>query len=149
MTDTKTIRKEMKETLGYNAKQVSVKGSYSSITFTIRDSSVIRKDVEGFAGQYEHYSRDLATGEILCGGNTFCNVYYSDEIKKELTDSVLEATKAAIEKIEDSYLIPVEGTEYMVGKDYMGISVWENTDCGSCISHAYNAEAAAFAIATA
>lgn len=150
MTDTKEIRKQLKETLGYNAKQVSVRQSRSQITFTIRDSAVDQKTLKEFGANFESISRDYATGEILCGGNTFISVVYADTVRKELVDTVIEQVKKAVAKITDNYLIDVEGTNFTVGRDYMGISVWKNEDtCGSFVSNCYNEETAAFLIATA
>lgn len=150
MTETKEIRKQLKETLGYNAKQVSVRQSRSQITFTIRDAAVNKKAVIEFGNNFESISRDYATGEILCGGNTFVNVVYADTVRKELVDTVIEQVKKAVAKITDNYLIPVEGTNFTVGRDHMGISVWKNEDtCGSFVSNCYNEETAAFLIATA
>lgn len=149
MSDTKAIRAELKKELGYNARMVSVKGSYSRITFTIRLAEIKKSEVEAFAVRYESYQRDYATGEILCGGNTFVTVEYSEEIKKELVSSVIDNVEKAISEIEDNCLIPVEGTKFMVGKDYRGISVWENKDFGSCITTCCNSYYTALVIAAA
>ena len=146
ISDTKEIRKQLKESLGFNAKQVSVKQNHSQITFTIRDSKVSKKAIENFGSTYESIRRDYATGDILCGGNTFIRVAFADSVKEELTSRFLNQVKTAVKEISDNYLIPVKGTEFSVGKDHMGISVWGES---CCETHCYNEETAAFYIATA
>ena len=85
MADTKAIRAELKKVLGYNSRQVSVRmRHYSNIVFTIRTADIKKAEIKEFASQYESYQRDHATGEILCGGNTFVDVQYSDEVETEL-----------------------------------------------------------------
>ena len=148
MTDSKAIRRELKETLGYNARQVSVKiRHYSQIIFTIRDKNISISDIKEFASKFENIHYCEYTQEILSGGNTFTDVYYSEEVKKELAAEKIEAVKSALAKVEDDrHLEQIEGTELWIGKDYMGISIWgESTKIGTF----HNEECASIAVAIA
>lgn len=85
--DTKEIRKQLKEKLGYNSRQVSVKENSISLnwsfTFTIRDSSVDYQKVEEFAKSIRNIDWDEHHQEILSGANTFTDVCISDEVKDQ------------------------------------------------------------------
>lgn len=63
---------------GFNARKVSVRQHHSTLCVTLRDASVSLTRVSEIAGQFEQVRRDHATGEILCGGNTFVRVEYAD-----------------------------------------------------------------------
>jgi hypothetical protein len=73
---------------GFNARCVTVRQSHSSLYVSIRDAWVSLSEVEAIANKFSVVSRCAATGEILCGGNTFVNVSYTAEL--------VEPTKAAI-----------------------------------------------------
>jgi len=149
MKDVKEIRKQLKEELGYNARMVSVSANYSRIIFTIRDASVNKKAVEEFAIQFSNVHYDHATGEVLCGGNTFTFVRYADSVEKEIKSAMTPAVEKALAQVKDNYLIDVEGTNYMIGNDDgRGITVWESGDSGSFVGRCWNASEAAMMIAT-
>jgi hypothetical protein len=71
------LRKEIKDTLGYNSRQVGVKVSPSlAIRVTVKDKSIPIEPIEAIAETYENYTRDERSQEILAGGNTFVFVNY-------------------------------------------------------------------------
>ena len=81
MKDTKQIRAEIKKDLGYNSRQVSVKlWHYTTLSFTIRDRCVDYKKLSDYVQKYESIDRDMVTGEILCGGNTYVDVHVDDKV---------------------------------------------------------------------
>lgn len=88
------IRTELKALFGWTSRDVSVRAdSYSmgsTIRVTIKTARVIAAEVERIANSEEDVRRDH-TGEILCGGNRFVDVSYSDELMAALAvpESVL------------------------------------------------------------
>ena len=80
------LKKEIITKLNLNAKDISVRydGSYEvKIKPWIPASKI-----EAIAKSRESYQRCEASGEILCGGNTFVFVVYDYELK--LTDDLIE-----------------------------------------------------------
>ena len=63
---------------GIKANQVTVKYDGSTLRVTVRDAAVSISAVEEIANGFEKVSRCHATGEILCGGNTYVDVRYVD-----------------------------------------------------------------------
>ena len=80
---TAAIRKQLKA-MGYNARQVSVRGSRctysSSIDVTIKDASVPLPAVKAVVDQYTAVRRCEVSGDILGGGNTYTSVDYAHDI---------------------------------------------------------------------
>jgi len=71
----KDLRKELKNELGYTAKQVSVKMAAGiAIEVTIKDYTVNCEEVEKIAKKYDSVDWDEHTGEILEGGNIFVEI---------------------------------------------------------------------------
>jgi hypothetical protein len=125
-TDTKEIRKRMKEELGYNARQVSVKQPhYSSIEFTIRDATVDEQAVEEFSNRFQNYQTDQGTGEILQGGNTFTFVRYSDELRQALSQAALPAVEKTLSEIEGNRMVEIPGTEFLLSTQGHEILLWK------------------------
>lgn len=94
-----TIRAELKA-LGIGPKQVSVRKLHvGSIHVEILSAQVALAPVEAAANKHESIARDHMTGEILCGGNTYVRVEYSDAvlaplaacIEVQLVDARVEA----------------------------------------------------------
>lgn len=77
------LRAELKAA-GYNARRVSVRSPRGNLELTVRDAAVDIEHVAGIAKKYERIDRDHATGEILCGGNTFVRVSYGDAAERAL-----------------------------------------------------------------
>jgi hypothetical protein len=65
---------------GFNARCVTVRQHYSTLHVTIRDAWVSLTRVKKIADKHSVVRRCEATGEILCGGNTFVAVAYSHEL---------------------------------------------------------------------
>jgi hypothetical protein len=86
---------------GFNARQVTVRYPHSTLCVTIRDASVSLTKVSAIAEAFEFVSRDHKTGEILCGGNTFVRVEY--------TDALVDPVKASILAVLD----PAPNDEYV------------------------------------
>jgi hypothetical protein len=69
---------------GINSRQVSVRVTPGgSIRATIRDLKVRKVVVTEAGGAHEHIDRDVATGEILSGGNRFVFVGYDDAVVRD------------------------------------------------------------------
>jgi hypothetical protein len=103
MVDTKQIRKDLKKMLGYNARQVSVSGKNGNVTFTIRDEGVDIEKVQNFGGRYERVMRDEITQCILCGGNTFVDVRFSEQINKIFNEKYSEIIEKEINTINGNH----------------------------------------------
>lgn len=68
----KLLRKDLKDNLGYTAKQVNVRMSAgTALNVTIKDYNVDVAAVTKEAFKYEEISYDEISGEILAGGNDF------------------------------------------------------------------------------
>ena len=71
------IRQALKKELGLSNKDVSVKtksgGLSTAVNVTIKTSKALalKKKIEDIGNSKEAYDTDIATGEILAGGNTF------------------------------------------------------------------------------
>jgi len=115
--DTKQIRKQMKEEIGYNARQVTVKQSHSSIVFTVRDHSVNVETVKTFSKQFENVRYDEYTQCILRGGNTFVDVRLSSAVKDAFKAAWLPALEEAAAKVRARTLEEIPGTNFWLGHD--------------------------------
>lgn len=130
MKDSKEIRQQLKNELGFNAKQVSVRVQrHGTITFTIRDTQITFEDVlrvREFAKQFESIRRCEITHEILSGGNTFVYVETTDEVDDALTAALrpLIAHALRVKQVE-SYGTKIEGLDDCVlwKSDYYTCSV--------------------------
>lgn len=101
-TTTKTLTKadHLRAALkaaGYNAKQVTVRYDHTTLRVTIRTDRVSLAHVAEIAGAFEQISRDQATGEILCGGNTFVDVSYDDAVLAPHVAAIVTVLSAARE----------------------------------------------------
>ena len=105
MNKAKEIRQALKEQLGYNARQVSVRerqGGYSySFILTVRDASVNLQKVEEFARGCESIDRCERTYEILSGGNTFVRVSVLDEVEEIWSGEHLEEVTGALKEVSE------------------------------------------------
>lgn len=85
------IRKALKEN-GYSRKDISVRSSYigysSRFDVSIKNPLIRYSEVKEIVKRYENYERDIASGEILEGGNDFVFVSYEygifDDVIAEL-----------------------------------------------------------------
>ena len=93
------IKNEIKSATGCKARDISVRTSSSSIRVEIKSPFINIKDVEEVVNKYESISRDEYTGEILCGGNTFVFVSYSDDVFSEVAEDFEEEAEAIIEEV--------------------------------------------------
>jgi hypothetical protein len=73
----------------FNARKVSGRQHHSTLYITLRDASASLSRVTEIAGQFEQVRRDHATGEILCGGNTFVRVEYADALVDPIKAEIL------------------------------------------------------------
>jgi hypothetical protein len=78
MTLTQQIRQEIKEQLGYNSRQVSVReqpgGLSTSISITLKKPDLDFDKIKSIADSHKSIGRCERTGEILSGGNTYVHV---------------------------------------------------------------------------
>lgn len=65
---------------GFNTRHVTVRQSHSTLYVAIRDAWASLTKVKAIADKFRVVHRCEATGEILCGGNTFVDVCYADEL---------------------------------------------------------------------
>ena len=75
-TPAQNLRAALK-TAGFNGRRVTVRHDHSTLYVTIRDASASLSKVKAIAGTFESVRHCQATGEILCGGNTFVRVEYA------------------------------------------------------------------------
>lgn len=107
---------------GFSARQVTVRYPHSALYVTIRDASVSLTEVTSIAGAFESISRDHATGEILCGGNTFVQVAYDDVLIKPVQAQILAVLAPAP---EDMYVELPGGFRAMkVSRKHGGATYW-------------------------
>lgn len=99
------------------ARQVSVRADQysmgSTIHVRIKDSTVRKAVVEEIANAHEIVHRDSSSGEILCGGNRFVDVGYTEEAFAPLALEI----HALLETLELG-----DGVEYKGGA------------CGHCVT---------------
>lgn len=88
------IRSQLK-TLGYGARDVSVRSDHNSIDVTIRRNGLNVKAIRDIANSFENIRRCEASGEILCGGNTYVTVGFADDVTDAMTKLVRSAADAA------------------------------------------------------
>ena len=119
------IRSVLKK-LGYNSKQVSVRSGfcgYSDYTYiTVKDVKANIKEIEKACKNFQSVDYDLASGEILEGGNTYIHVQYDysamdNAINNELENaasiiSELGTIQKHIKKNNLEYVIFKQGNEY-------------------------------------
>ena len=82
------LRSALKQA-GFNARRVSVRAQHSTLHVTIRDASVSLARVTEIAGPFEVVRRDQASGEILCGGNTYLEIAYADSVVAPVKTAIL------------------------------------------------------------
>lgn len=126
----KLVRKALKDELGLNARQVSVRSPHwGSIYVTIKTADASFAKVEEIAKRVEHVRRCEYSGDILCGGNTFVNVEFDDAVVEKAAENPA-ITKAVEEaKAKPGFCIDVDGTNgvslsYDDCQNY--ILVWNN-----------------------
>lgn len=77
-TNTNTAQ-QLRDTLksaGFNSRRVTVRYDGNTLYVTIREASTSLSTVQAIADRFSVIRRCEATGEILCGGNTFVRVAY-------------------------------------------------------------------------
>lgn len=116
------VKKQIKEA-GYSLRQVSVRkdgGLDTALEITIRCAKVDRNVIDRIAKGNEDIDKCEASGEVLCGGNTYCFVRVMQEVLNEWGGQYVDAIKAATEEadtLEGNQLatVEVEGVEAYVG----------------------------------
>ena len=119
------VRAEIKK-LGYSSKQVSVRSGYCGYSdythITVKDVKANIKEIEKACKKFQSIDYDMASGEILEGGNTYIHVQYdysamNDAIKNELpkVNSIiadLETIQKHIKKDNLDFVIFKQGNTY-------------------------------------
>lgn len=145
------IRKALKDR-GWNSRKVSVTSSSysmgSSIRVVIRDVTIPKAAVEAIANEHEKIDRCQYSGEILSGGNRYVFVEYDWRVVEDAAKPYVPAVQAAVDQVHDNYLIPIEGTPFMVGRDNNGwLTLWSTGLTGSFLGGmSRNAEEVARAV---
>ena len=80
------IRKQLK-TLGYSARDVSVRSDHNSLDITIRRNGLNVKAIKAIAEAFDPVHRCEVSGEILSGG-TYIFIRFSDEVTDAMTQLV-------------------------------------------------------------
>jgi hypothetical protein len=126
------IRKQLK-TLGYSARDVSVRSDHNSLDITIRRNGLNVKAVKAIANSYENVSRCEASGEILSGGNTYVTVGFADDVWDAMTQFVKKLANDAGLQAKGWARFTVGEHEYeiSVGEDCVRIVRWDGNDIGS------------------
>lgn len=138
---TKAIRAEIKKECGYNARQVSVRAPHAgSIRVSVHVAGADLAKIEKIAGQFETIHRCDATGEILCGGNTFVEVSFSDRAEKDfhaaneaLVSEIQEAAQA-LEPCEsvtiNNFRVVRDGHQFYIttNEDFPSVRSWFNPE---------------------
>lgn len=82
---------------GWNNRKVGLKVDYGSINATVKDLSIPLKDVEELVKSYEEIDYDVASGEILCGANTFVFVRYDYKAMETARNEHMEKAEEIFE----------------------------------------------------
>lgn len=77
-TPAQLLRAALK-TAGFNSRCATVRHDNSTLRVTVRDAGVSLSTVKAIADRFRSVRYCHATGEILCGGNTFVDVDYLPE----------------------------------------------------------------------
>lgn len=115
--DAARIRSVLKKQ-GISQRQVSIRSESGSISIQIHDPAVDIREVRNVAASSEKVDRDAYTGEILCGGNRFLHVSYSDKAAEVFADQVADLIAAIISSAEHC----TESSSKSVGE----WSLWRN-----------------------
>ena len=130
--EAKELRTELKEKLGANSRQVSVRTEYysmgSSIHVWVKDPEISLPAVKQIAKKAERISRCPITGDILSGGNTYVSVNYTREALAARTAKVIDQVQAAADRhTEDSNQLEKIGDgPFMVGRRNGRYSLWND-----------------------
>jgi hypothetical protein len=126
------MRAELKK-LGYNSKQVSVRGGYCGYSdraeITIKDLKADRKAIEKVCKKFQSIDYDCASGEILQGANTFINIEYDYDIMRNAIEEERKNLDSMISEIEkEQKHIKKNDSEYVLFKqgDSFCMVVYEN-----------------------
>lgn len=112
------IKKELKDA-GYRTRDFSVSvkdcGYSTSIRITIKNPEINRKTVERLLLHWESVDRDLVTGEILGGANTYLFIRYADGIFTEVSQE-WATTACGVFSSNDEVVMIFDGL-YFINKD--------------------------------
>jgi len=136
------IRTELKRAHGWTSRQVSVRAENfslgSAVNVVIKDAAIPLPIVKRIAERAEDIRRDH-TGEILSGGNRYVSVHYSDEAMRIFARRYVDAVQRAVTDLgegDTSRLVPVAGTDFLVGRsDGWRLTLWDK-DVAGCIAPA-------------
>lgn len=139
---------------GWSSRVVSVRAESfsmgSAIRVEVRSADVPIQVVEAIAKEHEDISRCEITGDILSGGNRYITVSYSSEAREALSARFIEPVERAVADLpadDTSRLVPVEGTDFLVGRDqYSGLGLWGG---GRFLHSYYDAKSLATGVAVA
>ena len=83
---TKQVRAEIKKELGFNSREVKVRGEENSIEVTLKSVASLKEinKIENIVAKYKVVRRDPYTQEVLSGGNIFTFVELDSDLEREL-----------------------------------------------------------------
>jgi hypothetical protein len=98
MINTKESAKELRKTLKKMGVKASVRSNISSISVYVKNFAVDLKEISKVAKKYQSISRCPATDEILSGANTYVNVSYDYDFRKEQAEKYRDFSENLIKK---------------------------------------------------
>ena len=122
MKTAKDLRKQLKDELGLNSRQVSVRSDSCSIHVTIKVPAP-KSPIEAIAKTAESIDRCEYSGEILSGGNTYVSVTYAEGILESYAKSVLGESVTA-EVVEALKATPGKTLELPGGYDVFYLDIY-------------------------
>ena len=109
------IRKQLK-TLGYSARDVSVRSDHNSLDITIRRNGLNVKAIKAIAEAFDPVHRCEVSGEILSGG-TYIFIRFSDEVTDTMTQLVKKLANDAGLQAKGWARFTVGEHEYEISSD--------------------------------
>lgn len=108
MKTNKEIRAEIVNAFkakGWSNRKIGLSVDYSSINATVKDISIPINEVEDILKDYESIDYDYASGEILCGANTFVFVRYDYKSLDNASAEFIEEAEKVLKN--DGCIVPV------------------------------------------
>lgn len=92
------IKKELAKALNVKSSNFSCSTKNGSYSITVKTFAISGKQVERYMNQYKNVRRCEASGDILCGGNTFVFVDY--DYRLQLTEEELADVVSLMNKVD-------------------------------------------------
>lgn len=113
-----------------SSRQVSIRAEYfsmgSAIRVSIKDAAVPLALVKAIAEDHESIRRCEMTGDILSGGNRYVTVSYAQSALERFRQVWIDRVTAAAARVTENYLIEIDATPFLIGKDPAGYTLWRD-----------------------